>query len=368
METVNRRGTSSLKWDLFGDDILPLWVADMDFKSPPAVLEMLREKLDHGVLGYTLAPDELYEAVISWCRAQYGWQIERDWIIWLPGVVTGLNLSCRTVCGPEHEAITATPIYPPFLKAPELSGCKLKSFELTERGGRYHFDLERFESVITEQSRLLMLCSPHNPVGRVFSRDELSEIAELCEQHDMVICSDEIHCDLILDKALRHVPTASLSEEIAERTITLMAPSKTFNIPGMACSFAIISNSALRSRFEHTMHGIVPHVNALGYWAALAAYRDSEDWRQEMLEYLRGNLELVKEFAARHSIMMPEVEATYLAWLDTRHIEGATSKFLNAGVALSDGGDFGAPGFVRINFGCSRELLQEALIKMESAL
>lgn len=369
---IERQGSSSLKWDKYaGRDIQPMWVADMDFQSPPAVIEALGKRVAHGVFGYTLPPGELIEAVSSMLVEQHGWRIEPEWLVWLPGLVTGLNVACRAVGAAGDEVLTAVPVYPPFLSAPGNMHRNLVTVPLVAEGDRWVFDLDGLERAITPKTRLFLLCSPHNPAGRVFSREELTRLAAICEKHDIVICSDEIHCDLVLDQDKRHIPTATLGPEVASRTITFMAPSKTYNLPGLGCSFAIISDTGLRRRFQAAMAGIVPFVNALGYTAALAAYRDSREWHQHLLAYLRQNRDLVEHAVEEMpGLAMRHVEATYLAWIDTAAagLDDPAIFFEQAGVGLSDGRDFGGPGFLRLNFGCPRPILEQALLKMREAL
>ena len=369
---IDRSNTGSEKWDRYrGRDILPLWVADMDFRSPPAVIEALHERVAHGVFGYTHPTDELVNAVRDSLLADYCWPVAPEWVIWLPGLVSGLNILCRAVGGAGDGVVTFSPVYPPFLTAPGLSDRTLVNVPLLLRDGRWIIDMDLLERSLTPRCRLLLICSPHNPVGRVWSPGELTALAELAGRHDLVIGSDDIHAGLVLDGDKRHIPIATLSPEAARRTITLFAPSKTFNIPGLGCSFAVIGNPSLRNAFKKAMGRIVPHVNLLGLTAALAAYRHGEPWRRELIAYLRGNRELVTaEVAAMPGLAMTPVEATYLAWIDVRAtgIANPVGFFEEAGVGLSDGADFGAPGFVRLNFGCSRTLLKEALRRMRTAL
>lgn len=368
---VDRRSSSSLKWDHYAEqDILPLWVADMDFSSPPPVLEALRQRVDHGIFGYTLAPASLVEAVQAHVQQQYGWHIEAEWLVWLPGLVTGLNAVCRAVGEAWDAVLTCTPIYPPFLSAPELMGRQTLAVPLVQEGSRWVLDIAAMERAITPKTRLLLLCNPHNPVGRVWSREELVAVAELAERHDLIICSDEIHADLILDADKQHLPLAMLGPEINRRTITLQAPSKTYNIPGLGCSYAVVSDADLRRRLTQAMEGIVPHVNLMGYVAAEAAYRHGEPWRLALLDYLCSNRSLVQQSVEAMGLSMSPVEATYLAWIDVRQrgIEHPQRFFEAAGVGLSGGSAFGLPGFVRLNFGCPRSILVEALARMHKAL
>jgi cystathionine beta-lyase len=369
---IDRHGTASMKWEKYKDrDIIPLWVADMDFRSPPAIVEALKQLADHGIFGYSVPPEELTHEVISMLESRFGWTVAFDWIVWVPGLVTGLNVTCRAVGVDQDTVMTAVPVYPPLLTAPRYSRRNLISVPLSETKGRWQFDFERLVSAISPSTRLFILCNPHNPVGRIFNREELTCLAHICLKHDLVICSDEIHCDLLLDKNKNHVPIATLGKDIADRTITLMAPSKTFNVPGFGCSFAVIPNQQLRRKFCKAMAGIVPLINPMGYAAALAAYRDGHEWLAALLDYLRDNRDLVtREINAMKGISMTHVEATYLAWINVHHtgLEDPIPFFEQAGVGLSDGKDFDGPGFVRLNFGCPRSLLQKALHRMRAAL
>jgi cystathionine beta-lyase len=369
---VERRGTASLKWEKYrGRDVIPLWVADMDFRSPPAVIRALQQRVADGVFGYTVAPEELNAVVVTMLESRYDWKVNPEWLVWLPGLVSGLNVACRAVGEVGDDVMTTVPAYPPFLTAPVNSRRNLIKVALKEQNNRWQFDFDRLARSITPATRLFILCNPHNPIGRVYTRDELAALAALCRKHDIVICSDEIHCDLILDGEKRHVPTATLDPETAARTITLMAPSKTFNVPGLGCAFAVISEEKLRARFKKAMAGIVPGVNALGYAAARAAFADCADWQAALLEYLRGNRDAVAQTVARlPPLSMAPVEATYLAWIDTRAagLQKPAAFFEAAGVGLQDGIEFDGPGFVRLNFGCPRSVLKEALDRMAAAL
>ena len=369
---IDRRGTASLKWEKYAHrDIIPLWVADMDFMPPTAVLDALKKRIDHGVLGYTRPPASLVATVVDMLQQQFSWVIQPEWIVWLPGLVTGINVACRTAGNDGDAVVTAVPVYPPFLSAPQLARRELITVPMRWDNHGWHWDLEALEARLTPAARLLLLCSPHNPVGRAFRRDELLDLIEICERHDLAICSDEIHGDLILDPASRHIPTATISPAAHDRCITLMAPSKTFNIPGLGCSFAVIGNDRLRHRFRQAMAGIVPDVNVLGYTAAEAAYRDGWDWHQALLEYLRQNRDLVfREIGRMPPLQTTLPEATYLTWIDARglEMENPAAFFEAAGVGLSDGKDFGAAGYVRLNFGCRRALLEDALARMRQAV
>jgi cystathionine beta-lyase len=372
----DRRGSDSIKWRRYaGRDVIPMWVADMDFAAPPPVLDALRARLDHGVFGYADPWPSLADAVIDGIARDHGWRVQPDWLVWLPGVVTGFNIAARTVGQPGDGVFTATPVYPPFLSAPGHSDRRLVSTALVNTGRRWEWDWPATEATVADGVRLFMLCNPHNPVGRVFDRTELTRIAELAERHDLVICSDEIHCGLVLDPAKPHLPIAALDDAVARRTITLMAPSKTWNIPALYCAFAIIPDAGLRARYRRTMAGIVPHVNVLGLTATEAAYRDGGPWRAALLDTLRANAaRVVNAIDALPGLATTPVEATYLAWIDCRDflaargIANAAAHFEAAGVGLSDGRDFGLPGFVRLNFGCPPERLDAGLQRIRQAV
>ncbi len=369
---IDRRGTDSIKWARYaGRDVIPLWIADMDFTSPKAVADAICRRAAHGIFGYGRPPESLVNLFVQRMERLYNWKVSPEWIIWLPGLVTGINLACRAVGKEGDMVLTTTPVYPPFLSAPGFSRRRLATVEMHIEDDRWKMDFDRLEQAAAQDTSLFLLCNPHNPTGRMFTAEELQELARICTRHDLVICSDEIHCDLILDPGRKHLPTACLGKEVAKRTITLMAPSKTFNIPGLGCSMAIISDPELRRRFKAAMAGIVPDVNIMGFVAAEAAFKDTSAWLAELLSYLRANHDLVFDKIDRlPEISMQPVEATYLAWIDLRRTGLADPvKFLEkAGVGLSDGKDFGSPGFVRLNFGCHRNLLEKALERMTCAL
>lgn len=369
---VDRTHSDSHKWHKYADrDIIPMWVADMDFQSPPAVMEALHQRVAHGVFGYG-RPDPLLKAtIIDHLQTAYGWPVAPEWLVWLPGLVTGINVACRSV-GRRGAAIATTlPVYPPFLSAPRLAGKKLRTSRMIYNDEQWQVDWDTLQGAVSERTALYLLCNPQNPTGRVFTRKELESLADICLQADAVICADEIHCDLILETGCRHLPFALLSPEVADRTITLLAPSKSFNLPGLGCAFAVISNAKLRQAFKRAMEGIVPHVNVLGLTAAQAAYRHGRPWLSALLEYLRGNRDMTRQrINAIPGLQMGPVEGTYLAWIDTRDggIEAPVRFFENGGVGLSDGTGFGMPGFVRLNFACPRWRLADALDRVSRAM
>lgn len=368
----DRSGTWSLKWDRFaGRDVIPMWVADMDFRSAPAVVDALRARVEHGVFGYVEPGPELTGAIIERLEANHGWRPDPSWFIWLPGLVSGLNIVSRAIGEPGDDVLTAVPVYPPFLSAPVWSdrGCVRVPLDCVD--GVWRFPPAALEAAITPRSRLLLLCNPHNPVGRAWTAEELGALAEVCLRHDLIVCSDEIHSGLVLDPDRRHVPFAALSPEIASRTVTLMAASKTFNLPGLGTAFAIVPDPGLRRRIAAVMRGIVHRPMTIGMWATLAAYRDGEPWRHALLRVLRANRDTVeRRLGALPGLHVTHAEATYLSWIDCRDagLPDPVRFFEAAGVGLYDGADFGAPGFLRLNFGCPPALLDLALGRMEAAL
>jgi len=372
---IDRAASDSRKWRKYaGRDILPLWVADMDFAAPPAVMAALHRRTDHGVFGYAGPLPSLVDVTVDYCARHYGWKIEPAWIVWIPGLVTGLNLAARAVGEPGDGILTATPIYPPFMSAPANQARETIAVPLAVRtDGKYEFDWAAMERAITPRTKVFFLCSPHNPASRVFTRAELEQVAAFCERHNLVLVSDEIHCDLILDP-LPHIPTASLSASTAARSITLMAPSKTYNIAGLGCSFAIIPDAKLRLQFVRAGSGIVPEMNPLSYAACEAAFREGEPWRQALLAYLRGNRDLIAGFLREHlpMIRLTPCEATYLAWLDMSALglKDAGYYFEQHGLGFADGAQYGVPAgrFVRLNFGCTRATLTEALRRLQRAV
>lgn len=378
-EIIDRRASDSAKWHFYGEDVLPMWVADMDFRSPEPILRAMHERIDHGVFGYGGAATQFNQVICERMATLYDWEIYPEAIVALPGLVCGLNVVSRAIGETGDGVLASTPVYGPFLSAPINQGRELQEALLTieERNGHpyYTVDYDVLAGAIQPNTRLFTLCNPHNPVGRAYTPDELSQMAAVALRHDLVICSDEIHCDLLLD-GTKHVPLASLSPEIAERTITLMAPSKTFNVPGLGCSFAIVTNAELRRKMQKASNGIVPHVNLLGYTAAIAAYTECQDWLTGLQSYLTGNRNLIVDYIDQHipQLKVTVPEATYLAWIDCREsgIPGNAQKFFleKAKVSLSDGLSFGkaGEGFVRLNFGCPRALLEQGLDSMRRAL
>jgi cystathionine beta-lyase len=371
----DRRPTESIKWNKYEPDVLPMWVADMDFVSPEPVVRALRERVEHGVFGYPRDMPELRQVIVERMQALHGWLITPEDVVLIPGVVTGFNLACQAFASGEG-VLVQTPVYPPFLSAPQAAGCFRQEADLSRSAdGTYAIDWDSFEAAMTAQIRLFILCNPHNPVGRVFTRAELARLAEICLKHNVIVCSDEIHCDLVF-RGNRHIPIASLDPEVARRSITLIAPSKTYNLAGLESSIAIIQDPGLRKQYLAARRGLVSWVNLLGQVAALAAYRDGGEWLEQLLVYLEGNRDYLVDFIRQEmpQISVAKPEGTYLAWLDCRNAGVGDSPhqfFLEkAHVALNNGDDFGqaGKGFVRLNFGCPRPMLAQALDRMKIAV
>jgi cystathionine beta-lyase len=374
----DRRGTDSQKWQKYaGKDVLPMWVADMDFEAAPAIVEALQRRVAHGIFGYARPVQSTVDAVVGELATRHRWKIDPSWIVWLPGLVCGLNVAVQAFTFPGNEVLSLSPVYPPFILAPKNSGRVSKSVPLALNGYEplWDIDWDELERAVTPQTKMFFFCHPHNPVARVWSREELALAAAFCARHSLVLVSDEIHCDLLLQPGAVHEPFAVAAPEEAARMVTLMSPSKAYNIPGLGTSFAIIPDSTLRARFAKAATGIVPEVNALGYAACEAAYTGAASWREALIVYLRANRDYLAEFLMREMqqvVLEAPVEATYLAWLNVKELSLASpaKHFESHGVGLSDGVPFGArPGtHVRINFGCPRSTLVEALARMKAAV
>lgn len=360
---VERAGTWSTRWERHaGRDVIPLWVADSDFRAPPVVLAALSRRVAHGVLGYTVPPEALREAIVARLERLYRWRVDAAWIVFLPGVVPGLHLAARRLVPAGGHVLVPKPVYQHLKRAAEFAQRAHTEVPLVLESGRWVFDLDG----LRRKADLLFLCNPQNPGGTVFRAGELERIAELTG--DAVIVSDEIHCDLVLEPGLRHVPIASLSREISRRTVTLMSPNKAFNFPAAGCAWAIIEDADLRRAFSGELQAhVLPSPSVFGYEAALAALREGGDWLAAQLEYLRGNRDLVESSLG---LPMAHVEATYLAWIDCASLASADAYalFLEHGVALSPGSQFGDARFLRLNFATQRARLREALARMRAAI
>ncbi|PCS24083.1 MalY/PatB family protein [Candidatus Enterovibrio escicola] len=369
---IDRTNSSSNKWDKYRDqDILPMWVADCDFKSPPSVMKALHERIAHGVFGYTHASERLTNLFIARMADKYNWHVEPEWVVYLPGSVCGLNLAARALTESGQTIISPSPVYPPLISSAKFANKPLIKAPVVLKNGRWLPDHETAGKLLTNQSGLLLVCNPLNPGGTVYRREELEATLSFVEKYNLFVCSDEIHCDLILDKHLTHIPFASLNKSAAERCITLMSPSKTFNIAGLGVSVAIIPNNELRQRFIKVKRGIVPNVNVLAFTAAEAAYAYGEGWLQAQVRYLANHRDLLKEeINALPGTTLEHIEATYLAWIDCSElpVNNPHQFFEQSGVGLSPGIDFGNRAFVRLNFGCTRKTLEYALNRMKHAV
>jgi cystathionine beta-lyase len=372
---VSRRKTDSVKWSRYPDNVLPLWVADMDFPSPAVVMAAIEKRLAHPFFGYAGEDKLLISSICDWVLNRHGWKIEPEWILLMPGVVTGMNWTAQTFLNPGDTLCFHTPVYPPFFHVPEFAGANTIKIPMIVLGNQYQIDFELFENSLNPSVKLFILCNPHNPIGRVYTKLELERINEICIKKGVLVCSDEIHSDLVFS-GHRHIPLASLSESAAQNTITLMAPSKTFNIPGLHFSFAVIPNKSHREVMEASRKGVIGCPTMLANEAAHAVYATSADWLDELLAYLEENCDFLDDFLKIHlpEIDMIKPEGTYLAWLDCRKLELLPDPFnfflKKAKVALNDGQSFGesGKGFVRLNFGCPRSTLTDALVRMANAV
>jgi len=369
-EIVDRTKTPCEKWDKYkGLDVIPAWVADMDFKSPPCVVDALQKRVSEGVFGYTGVDEEAYDAIIAFLKRHYNWEIKKEWLLFTHGVVSSMNIACLSVEG--ESVMTTTPIYPHFIKAPKYANKEILAIAMKEKNNRWVLDFEAMEQAIKPTCKLFMLCNPYNPAGTVFTKAELEKLGAFCLKHDLMICSDEIHADLLLNPTAKHIPLASLSEELAQRSITLMAPSKTFNIAGLQASFAVIPNAELRKKFQKSMGSMVGGINLLGITALKAAYLEGDAWLNELRLYLAENLKMLQDFVRKNpKLKLLDQEATFLAWIDASalHVKSPYQFFLDFGVGLSDGEPFGDKNYVRLNFGTQKSVLKTILDRMQKAM
>lgn len=370
----DRSASDSVKWHKYaGKDILPCWIADMDFRSAPAIIDALRARAEHGVYGYPAQRDRALAAIVGHLRRNHGWEVRPEWITFLTSLVPGIHGAIRLGCEPGQSVVTTTPVYPPFLNAPGLSGRDVAKVPMVFDGARWTFDWERLEAACARpEAKVLLLCSPYNPLARVFGREELRRLGDLAVRHDLLVCSDEIHCDLLLDPEARHLPFATLGDDLAARTITLMAASKTFNVAGLACGFAIIPDATLRARFRRLLQGLSLDQNVFGLAATEAAFEQGEPWRRACVDYLRGNLDLIVAHLPRLPglVLRQRPQSSFLAWFDATGLgfDDPHAAFEEGGVGLTNGAEFGGPGHVRLNFGCPRDRLREILRRMEAVV
>ncbi len=371
-QTLDRHGTASIKWQRFAKhNALPMWVADMEFATAPEITKALKSRLDHPILGYTTAPEGLVTAVCKYLKDRHHWSIDSDWLTWLPGVVPGISAACGLFTSSDDEILVFTPVYHPLLLIPEKKDKHRVDVPLQYIDNRWTIDFAAFEQSITGNSKALLLCSPHNPAGSVFTSSELRRVVEICAEHNILVVSDEIHCDLVLHETRNHTPTGLAAGDLDHHVLTLMSPSKTFNLAGANCSFAVIPDPEIRRKFIEQCTYNVAIVPTLSYIAAEAAYQFGWDWHRALIEYLRENLSVLKDSVAQTPYLwMDDTEATYLAWINTRDlpVEDPHAFFLNAGVALSPGAQFGNPDYQRLNFACSRDQLNLGLTRISNAI
>jgi len=381
-EHVAREGTDCIKYDrrleTFGSkDIIPMWVADMDFKCPDFVLDSMHKRLEHEIFGYSYRPPEYYQSIINWIKSRHNWKIEREWISFCPGIVPALNFCTLAFTQPGDSIIVQPPVYFPFFSAAESHGRNLIYNRLSENEGKWSIDFDSLVSAINEKTKMIIISNPHNPVGRVWSAEELNHLAEICIEKNIIIISDEIHCDLTLPGFI-HTPMASLSEKIASKTVTLVAPSKTFNLAGLSTSSVIIPDPDLRKSFNRVVDNLhIGSGNIFGTVASIAAYTHGEKWLGELMHYIDDNVEYVSEYCRD---MIPEIipvkpEATYMIWLDCRkfHMQGKELQnfFIHkAGVGMNEGSAFGpgGEGFMRMNVGTTHNTVIKAMEQIEKAV
>jgi len=364
-QLLDRTGTHSSKWSKFAEDVLPFWVADMDFAAPDFILDAIRQRLDHPILGYTEQPVSLVESFQGWLSHHYAWQVPREWIVWIPGVVPMLNLAARSVA-PEGGILIPTPVYHPFLSLARNAGIEEVRVPMRAEDG-WQMDFEAMAAAITPATRMLMICNPQNPTGRCYSPAELEQLADFIERHDLYLVSDEIHCNIVLDEACRHQPIVAAHPEIAARTISLYAATKVYNIPGISCAAAVIPDAGLRRRFMHERAGLITGIGPIGYVASEAAFNDRSDWIPQLLTYLRGNL---TDIQAAVGDRLSPLQATYLAWINVADLglDDTEQYFAEHGIGISPGAQFGAPDYIRFNFGCPKDTLREGLARLTRAI
>ena len=370
-QVIERRKTHSNKWNKYPTDTIPMWVADMDFQAPTAIKTALAQRLEEDVFGYTSPSEQLATAIIKHLTKHYQWSVLAKDLIYLPGLVCALHLSVRAFSSEGDGIIVPSPVYYHLTKAAEFANREVLPVAMVLEENRWLPDFALLEAACARpNSKMLLLCNPHNPGGTVYQKAELERIQQLAQRYDLIVVSDEIHCDLLLNPEVSHTPFASINQDAADRTITLMAPSKTFNIAGLGFAFAVIENNALRQQFNHCQKGLIPSPNLFGLVAAQAAYEDCDIWHKALLEYLRDNRAVIQRRLKDTPLRLASLDATYLEWIDASALGLANPHafFLKAGVAVSDGREFGNSQFLRLNFGCPRQLLDQALTRMIEAI
>ena len=376
-EIIPRRHTNSYKWDSATDsDVLPLWVADMDFRTAPAITEALKQRVEHGIFGYTRVPDEYYEAVTAWFKRRHGWDIRREWMIYTSGVVPAISAIIKALTGPGDKVLVQTPVYNCFFSSIRNNGCEVASSPLVYEDRTYRMDLEDLERKASdEKTKVMLLCNPHNPAGRVWTREELTAVGEICIRHGVTVVSDEIHCELVYS-GHRHIPFASISDDFLRHSVTCVSPSKAFNIAGLQIANIIAPDETMRRRIDKAINiNEVCDVNPFGVIATMAAYNEGEEWLGQLLDYLWQNYQFLVEFCRTQLPDFPvaRLEGTYLAWMDCRAL-GIGSEELEqllvdeAKLWLNAGTMYGAEGegFMRWNLACPRSVLEQALARFKA--
>jgi cysteine-S-conjugate beta-lyase len=365
---IDRSNTNSWKWEKYPKEVLPFWIADMDFESPIQIKDALKKSIDSGVYGYNQTFPELVDVFIERLKHRHKLKVELEAIVLLPGMVPALYATANMFKG---GIVTNTPVYRPFIESSLQASSNSKFIPFIEKNNRWEMDFDKMESIIDPDDKVFMLCNPHNPNGRVFTKKELLKLGEICKKHDLIICSDEIHCDLILDNTKEHISIASLNTDLENRTITLLAPSKTFNIAGLGCTFAVIPNKELRDQFKKTIYGIIPHPSGLSMEAALAAYKFGETWRLSLIDYLKNNHDYLQaEINSINGLSMKNCEATYLAWINFEDLNRSdfVMELEKHGVGVQDAKIFGGENYFRFNFGTQKSRINEGIKRIKSAL
>ena len=370
-EIIERKQTHSTKWLKFDDpEIIPMWVADMDFSCPPEILNPLHERIDQGVFGYTDRPSHLAEILRDRLEVT-GWDIDPEWVTWIPGAVVGLNVSARTFLNPGDMVMTPSPIYRPFTFAPSNMERGMVKTVMKDVGGRIELDFDSIEALMSSDIKMFYFCNPHNPGGTVFSHEEIERLVNICAKYGVGICSDEIHCDLLLDEKVKHIHTATINDYARENSVTLLGPCKTFNLAGLPIAAAVVPNPELRAHFRRCMRGIVAHISSLSFVATEAAYLNGGEWHKALIEYLKKNKQiLIEGINEVEGLSLTGPEASYLAWIDCREAKLLSpSEFIikQAKVGVHDGEWFGNKDYVRLNFGCPRSVLEDSIARIQKA-
>ncbi|MBU3612162.1 MalY/PatB family protein [Polynucleobacter sp. MG-27-Goln-C1] len=366
---TNRLETDSIRWDSFGvKEVLPLWVADMDFKSPPCVIEALNKRVQQGIYGYTHSPHQMNALIAGYLQEQYQWQVDPDWIVILPSVVSGLYTAVQQLSNSDENVLIPNPVYHHLRLACTSSNRPFQEMPLELKDDRWVLPSNGLSGLLNGKTKLALFCNPQNPGSTVFTKEELQEFGDFCVQNNLWICSDEIHAGLVLDENKKHIPLASISKDISKQTVTLMSLNKTFNFPGIGLAWAVAENPILRKAIQVGLHQTIAPPSLLAYTATMAAITEGEPWRQELIEYLRGNQNRIHtRISAIPGLKVDKMEGSYLAWIDcsSLNLPDPYQLLLDAGLATSPGSQFGRDQFVRLNFGTQRSRLNQALDILE---